>query len=167
ADLHPRAGRLGPLGLPGAGLHGLDHRACAEGAIRPRERPGPDRARDRAVDRAGAGRALVVSIGLQGVIIIDLVTFLFAVGALMFIRIPRPEQSAEGAAASGTLLHEAAQGWHYIRARAGLLGILISFAAFNFLANIAAVTMAPLVLSFARADVLGLVQSAGGAGMLI
>lgn len=113
------------------------------------------------------GGALVVSIGLQGVIIIDLTTFLFAVGALLFIHIPRPEQSAEGAAASGTLLHEAAQGWHYIRARAGLLGILISFAAFNFLANIAAVTMAPLVLSFAQADVLGLVQSAGGAGMLI
>src|SRR5690606_26456670 len=113
------------------------------------------------------GGALVVSIGLQGVIIIDLTTFLFAVGALLFIHIPRPEQSAEGAAASGTLLHEAAQGWHYIRARAGLLGILISFAAFNFLANIAAVTMAPLVLSFAQADVLGLIQSAGGAGMLI
>jgi DHA3 family macrolide efflux protein-like MFS transporter len=74
-----------------------------------------------------------VATGLASVILIDFVTFLFAVLTLLVIRFPRPEASAEGAAARGTPIREAASGWAYIAQRPGLLGLLILYAALNFL----------------------------------
>ncbi len=70
--------------------------------------------------------------GLASVILIDFATFLFAVLTLLVIRFPRPEASAEGAAARGSLIREAAGGWAYITQRPGLSGLLILYAALNF-----------------------------------
>jgi MFS family permease len=50
---------------------------------------------------------IVVTAGLPSVLLIDFATFLFAVLTLMVVRFPRPPQSAEGAAAQGSLLREA------------------------------------------------------------
>jgi MFS family permease len=107
--------------------------------------------------------SLVVLIGVQGVILIDFATFLFAVGTLLLVRVPRPPVSAEGKAGGGSLLQEAAYGWKYITARLGLLGLLLFFAATNFTFGIASVLFTPLVLSFTTPSVLGfLIRSPGG-----
>jgi DHA3 family macrolide efflux protein-like MFS transporter len=105
-------------------------------------------------------------IGIHGIILIDVATFLFALGTLLAVRVPRPETTSEGKAGKGSLLHEAAFGWTYIRARPGLLGLLFFFAATNFSSGIIGVLFTPLVLSFATVDVLGLLMSAGGLGFL-
>ena len=105
-------------------------------------------------------------IGIHGVILIDVATFLFALVTLLAVRVPRPETTAEGKAAKGSLLHEAAFGWTYIRARPGLLGLLLFFAATNFATGIVGVLFTPLVLSFTTVDVLGLLMSIGGLGIL-
>lgn len=81
-------------------------------------------------------------------------TFLFAFFTLLFARVPRPEVTAEGQAARGGLLREAAYGWTYIRARAGLLGLLLFFAARYFATGIVQVLFTPLVLSFTSAGIL-------------
>jgi acyl transferase domain-containing protein/MFS family permease/acyl carrier protein len=109
---------------------------------------------------------LVGVVGVNGVISIDLLTFLFAVLTLMSVRIPRPPQSAEGAASRGTLLQETAFGWRYIRQRPGLLGLMLFFAASNFLMGTVVVLSTPLVLSFATPEVLGTVLSVAGLGIL-
>ncbi len=109
---------------------------------------------------------LVGKIEVQGVILIDFATFLFAVLTLLFVRIPRPPTTAEGRAGRGSLLSEAAYGWAYLAARPGLLSMLILFTLLNFLLGLVMVLFAPMVLSFADADVLGVVTSVGGVGML-
>ncbi|MBM4429068.1 MAG: MFS transporter [Chloroflexi bacterium] len=110
--------------------------------------------------------ALMVTIGVEGVILLDFGTFLFAVCTLLVSRVPRPQVTADGKAGRGSLLHEAAYGWTYIRARPGLLGLLLFFAGSNFATGIVGVLFTPLVLSFATAAVLGLLMSIGGIGLL-
>jgi hypothetical protein len=118
------------------------------------------------VSPASAG-ALVGIIQIQGVILIDFATFLFAVLTLLIIRVPRPEATAEGQAGQGSLLREAAYGWTYITARPGLLGLLVFFAATNFTSGIVGVLFTPLVLGFSTPAVLGSLLSIGGVGFLI
>lgn len=110
--------------------------------------------------------ALVVTIGLDGVVLIDVVTFLVAVSTLLVVRVPRPPVSAEGSAARGHLLREAAAGWTYIRLRTGLLTLLILLAATNFSMGVMQVLVTPMVLAFSSAAVLGRVLSIAGLGML-
>jgi len=105
-------------------------------------------------------------IHIQGVIFIDFATFLVALTTLLSVRIPRPKVTAEGEEGRGSLLHEAAYGWHYIVARRGLLALLLFFAANNFVMGIVQVLFTPLVLSFTTAAVLGAILSAGGLGFL-
>jgi DHA3 family macrolide efflux protein-like MFS transporter len=76
---------------------------------------------------------LVLTIQVRGVLLIDFATFLFAITTLLMVRFPRPEITAAGQASKGSLWREAAYGWTYIAARPGLLGLLIFFAAVNFL----------------------------------
>ena len=109
---------------------------------------------------------LVATIGVGGVIAIDLATFAFAVMTLFIVRIPRPEVSAAGAAARGTLRREAAFGWEYLRARRPLLWLTLLFAFFNFFISISAVLVQPLILSFSSVVSLGWLMMAGGSGML-
>jgi len=115
---------------------------------------------------AAAG-ALFVTTGLQGVVLIDFITYLIAVGTLLFVRFPQPETTKEGEESKGTLLSEAVYGWKYIAARSGLLGLLLIFAAFNFLNSLTNPLLAPIFLDMTTADVFGYLASIVGVGMLI
>lgn len=110
---------------------------------------------------------LYVSIGLEGIILVDFMTYFFALGALLCIRIPQPPAADEDRDQRASLLEEVLIGWIYVCRRPGLLSLLLYFALVNFLINFAAVLTGPLVLSFSTARVVGLVQTASGAGMLI
>lgn len=111
---------------------------------------------------------LFVTIGLQGVILIDFVSYFFAVTALLVTKIPQPVVTeSTGTAAKGLVWQDTIFSWQYLRARSGLLGILLYFALVNFLLNVASVLISPLVLSFAPASTLGMVQTVSGIGMLL
>jgi DHA3 family macrolide efflux protein-like MFS transporter len=110
---------------------------------------------------------LLGMIGLGGIFLIDLVTFIFAIVTLLLVRIPRPEVSAEGLAARGTMRGEAAYGWRFILARPGLLGLLIFFAISNFLMGTLIVLATPLILSFSGPTELGTIMSVSGVGTLV
>jgi hypothetical protein len=110
--------------------------------------------------------ALIVTIHLWGIIIIDFATFLFALATLLFVSIPRPEISTAGEEGRGSLWQEATFGWKYIKVRHGLLALLIFFACINFSFALFVASFTPMVLSFASPPVLGTVQSVGGIGML-
>jgi MFS transporter, DHA3 family, macrolide efflux protein len=111
--------------------------------------------------------ALVVSIGLKRVLLIDFATFLIAVATLLSVHVPRAEATVEGLATRGSLLSEAASGWPFIRQRPGLLSLLALIAATNFSMGMMQVLVAPMVLSFTSAAVLGRVLSVAGSGMLV
>lgn len=107
---------------------------------------------------------LVSTISMQGVLIVDALTFVIGVIALLFARVPRPARS-EGAEQG--LWQEAATGFRYVRDRGGLLGLLLVFGATNFLFGIASIAITPLVLSFADATLLGVQMAVGGCGLLL
>lgn len=109
---------------------------------------------------------LVLTIQLKGVLLIDFLTYVFAVGTLLAVHIPRPPVTTEGEAGKGSLLREAAYGWTYVIHRPGILGLLMFFAITNFTVTMSNVLITPLLLSFTNAAVFGTVLSVTGAGML-
>ncbi len=108
--------------------------------------------------------SLVAVIHIQGVALIDIATFLFAIIILLFISIPQPQTSAEGKKAKGTFWQEAAYGWVFLIQNPGLLGVAIYFSVVTFALYLAHVLLTPLVLSFASARVLGVVLSVAATG---
>ncbi len=80
--------------------------------------------------------ALLPFIGLTGILTIDVVTFLFAIGALLIVYIPQPQKTEEGAQGEGSMWKEAAYGFKYIFARPSLLGLQLIFFAGNLFSGI-------------------------------
>jgi MFS family permease len=109
---------------------------------------------------------LYAVIGMEGVFLVDFATFLFAVSTLLVVRIPRPAPQPGAAAARGSLLHQAAFGWEYLRARRGLMGMLILFAVVNFALGFYSALFTPLVLSSFGSEALGTLLSISGLAML-
>jgi MFS family permease len=61
--------------------------------------------------------ALISLIGLVGILWIDIITFTFAIGALLLVHIPSTPVTEEGKRGQGNLLKEAAYGFWYILRR--------------------------------------------------
>lgn len=111
---------------------------------------------------------LMVGIGIEGVLLIDFASFLFAVAALAFVKVPKPEVSEEGAAAAQLpFAQRLGFGFSYISKRPGLMGLLLFFAVINFVVSMSTVLFTPLVLSFTDEAVLGTVLAVSSAGMLV
>ena len=109
---------------------------------------------------------LILTIKIEGVILIDFATFLFAVMTLLLVRIPRPPVLEEVASSQGSFLREALYGLRYVFDRPGLFGMLILFAFVNFSLGFFSALFAPLILSFTTVEVLGTIASVGGLGLL-
>lgn len=110
--------------------------------------------------------ALVMSIGRQGVVLIDFASYLFAVVTLLAVRMPPPVVTQEGASHRGSLWREARSGWSFIHRRPGLLAVLMLLAVTNIGTGLVQVLLSPMVLSFASPAVLGRVLTVAGFGML-
>jgi DHA3 family macrolide efflux protein-like MFS transporter len=111
--------------------------------------------------------ALVLRIGLQGILLIDLGTFVFAVGSLLLVRFPPLPSSPEGTASRSSLMQDVADGWSFIRTRPALMGLLLSSILPNLVLGLVVVLITPLVLSFGNEATLGVVLSLAGLGMLV
>lgn len=111
---------------------------------------------------------MMVTIDIEGVLVVDFTTFLFAVLVLIFVPVPTPERSAEGeAAAKLPFKKQLTFGFTYIARRHGLMALLAFFALINFVVSMATVLLTPMVLSFANEAVLGSILSVSSIGMLV
>jgi hypothetical protein len=110
---------------------------------------------------------LIHTIQLEGVILIDFATFIFATVTLLLVRFPKPQSTTAGKAATFPLKQEFTFGWKYIYARQGLLGLLVFFAVVNFLWGMVGALIVPMILGFATSDKLGVIISIAGFGMLV
>ena len=110
--------------------------------------------------------ALLSPIGLNGIMLIDIGTFLFAFSTLLFIHIPQPIQTETGLQSRGTLWQEIVFGFRYIKERQSLRSLTILFMFAGIFLAIGATLMAPLVLSLTRNSetALATVQSTGAVG---
>jgi DHA3 family macrolide efflux protein-like MFS transporter len=113
--------------------------------------------------------ALLPVIGLTGILLFDVVTFLVAIGTLMIVHVPQPARTQEGAQAQGGMLKQAAYGFKYIFARPSLLGLQLIFFAGNLFAGIGLTVLAPMILSRTGNDslMLGSAETAGAIGGLV
>jgi hypothetical protein len=108
------------------------------------------------------GGAVAIAIGLPGIVLVDLTTFLFAVTVTLSIRFPdrlflRREEP---------FLRELTGGFRFLLRRPGLVAITAFTTALNFFFGMIEVLALPLVLSLGDAAVLGLVLGAMGVGLL-
>ena len=78
---------------------------------------------------------LYTGIGIAGIILIDLATFLVAVAYLMLIRIPHPEPTMEGLAALGGFWKEALGALNFVTRRKSLFSLMLYTAFINFMLN--------------------------------
>ncbi|XSG76616.1 MFS transporter [Herpetosiphon llansteffanensis] len=109
------------------------------------------------------GGFLVLYLGIIGIIVLDLLTFGFAVITLMLIKIPARELTA---AVARSIRQELREGWQFIRSYAGLFGLLIFYSLNNLLLGIVDALTGPLALTIGSSADFGFVVSAGGWGLL-
>lgn len=113
--------------------------------------------------------AMLPFIGLGGILTIDIVTFVVAIGALLIVVIPQPEVTEEGIESRGSIWKESAFGFRYIFKRSSLLGLQTIFMIGNFFATMAYTLLAPMIL--ARTDsnalIFGSVETAGAVGGVV
>lgn len=107
--------------------------------------------------------ALLPLIGLNGILWIDVITFVLAIGVLMLVHIPPPRQTEEGRQSRGSLLQEAGFGFKYIFQRPSLWGYVIMLFVANLFLGFPNSVHVPMILL--RTDnssiILGAAETAG------
>lgn len=118
---------------------------------------------------AGAMIGLFNPNGILIILLIDVVTFVAAIGALLIVHIPQPQITEEGKQSQGSLLHESVFGFKYILQRPSLLGLQLVFLTGNFFSNLAYTLLAPMILARTANNSLafGSVETAGAIGGVV
>ncbi|BAZ49873.1 major facilitator superfamily MFS_1 [Nostoc sp. NIES-4103] len=110
---------------------------------------------------------LVLTLQIQGVLLIDFASYVLAIVTLLFIQFPEVKNTIEDRAKKASLLEETIYGWTYIFDHPGLLALLLFFALGNFVLGMGTVLVTPMLLAFTSPAILGNVLSTGGSGMFI
>jgi MFS family permease len=113
--------------------------------------------------------ALLGIIGVSGILLIDIATFIFAISALMVVYIPQPQVTEEGRQARSNILKESVFGFRYIWSRPPLLALQIVFLTGNFFVGIPGAIEAAMILANTGTNekALAFVNSAGAIGGVI
>jgi len=110
---------------------------------------------------------VVVKFGIEGALLIDVGSFLFACATLIGVKFSIPPVTVEGEVGRGSMMHEMAAGWQYIAARPGMQSLLLFLLVPYFTLGMLETLFTPLVLSFASVSELGVVLTIGGCGWLM
>ena len=107
---------------------------------------------------------LIGTLGVDGILLIDIVTFGFAFSALLMITVPSPVPQEKQQQES--MLRQTTFGFRYIVSRTPLLCLLTIYAVTNFVTSIGFPLLTPMVLARTGNDVkaLAMVLSAAGIG---
>ena len=109
------------------------------------------------------GGALVIAIGLRGIVLIDLLSFAIAVTITLSVRFPDTMFKKR----EETFRQEIVGGWRFITRRHGLLAMILLTSLLNYFFAMVEVLATPLTLSFGNPSVLGMVLAASGVGLLL
>ncbi|MGG4146716.1 amino acid adenylation domain-containing protein [Paenibacillus algorifonticola] len=108
------------------------------------------------------GGVLVMTLELPGILLIDFLSFVFAISTLLFIRFP----NSLFRKIEEPFWTQMAGGWNFIRKRKSFIALILFFMISNLMLGMANVLITPLVLTFGSTVVLGMVTSAIGIGGL-
>lgn len=110
------------------------------------------------------GGMLIFLIGLKGVILIDISTFLFSMTILLFVKFPKMmfKKMEE------TFMKELVGGWNYIIKRKSLRAMVLFFILANFLMSLITVLFIPLIMSYDISNIqVGWIISSNAVGVLL
>lgn len=114
---------------------------------------------------------LFLNIQLQGIFIIDFLTYFFSLTTLLMIKLPKlkPDIKSKDKNNQGVALlrKDIVSGWNYITSQPVLLGLLIYFAASNFIIGIVSILLIPMLLTFVSSAAAGLIISISSIGTVI
>ncbi|MER7701337.1 amino acid adenylation domain-containing protein [Kitasatospora sp. NPDC097605] len=110
-----------------------------------------------------AGGVLVSMVGLHGVVLFDMATFLIGVTCLLLVRFPDALFDKQ----EEPLLREVVTGWRYIARRHSLVAMVVFFVVFNYLFAVATVLITPMVLATGTPFQLSVITALGGLGAMI
>ena len=113
---------------------------------------------------------LYLTIGLTGILALNLLAFVVSIGALLFVEIPPTPHTREGQMSQQTFWSEAISGIKYILKRPGLLGIQLIFFFGNFFSGIALSVTALFTMILLRsgdASAAGSLQSLGAVAAVV
>ena len=107
--------------------------------------------------------ALMGWIGLDGIVLVDLTTFVIALATLLYVRIP----DALFARREEPFFKEMVGGWHYIVKRHSLVAMIVMVTIANYFVGLIESLITPLVLVSGNPESLGFVMASNGAGILV
>jgi MFS transporter, DHA3 family, macrolide efflux protein len=114
---------------------------------------------------------LYLTFGLKGILAINLISFVFSIGALLFVEIPPTPHTDEGDRSHTGFFKEAMYGIRYILRRPGLLGIQLIFFLGNIFSGIALSVTALYTMVTLRTggnvELAGSIQSAGAVAAVV
>lgn len=113
------------------------------------------------------GGFLVITVGIKGVLIVDIITFIIATLALIIVNIPNPEVKEE---VRGSMWEELKFGVNYLIQRKGLFQLMMIFLAMNFLATMTYFGILPAMILARTGNnkmILASVQAALGIGGVV
>ncbi|MGW4493533.1 MFS transporter [Streptomyces sp. NPDC004376] len=113
------------------------------------------------------GGALMLGIGLNGVLFLDCATFFLNVVVLFLTRIPAPPRSQAGTEGTGSLRREIGQGWRVLTSNRALITLALFYAALDLSVGFVDILITPIVIGFASVSALGVVLTIGGIGLVL
>ena len=111
--------------------------------------------------------ALMGPIGLRGILLLDIVSYVFASGVMMVVRFPASPTEAAKADAPRSLRADLAEAWNFIRERPGLRGLLAFITSIGFVVTMVMLLINPLVLAFTDIHSLKWIATTAGVGGLM
>ncbi|MFI6509990.1 amino acid adenylation domain-containing protein [Streptosporangium sp. NPDC050855] len=106
---------------------------------------------------------LMSVIGLEGILVLDVVSYAFAIGVLLFVRFPRTMAWKR----RESLVAEMVEGWRFSWGNRGFRGMLFFFAVLNIFLSPLFLLISPLVLGFATLEDVGRISFFGGLGVFL
>jgi hypothetical protein len=110
---------------------------------------------------------LLLTVGIEGILLMDVATFALGIMTLTLVRFPSVPCQQDKMQKVPSFWSDAKDGWNYIRSRPGLVAILVVMALFMFILSIVGVLITPMILAFSTATALGILTSIGGIGALV
>ena len=113
---------------------------------------------------------MLTLVNINGVMLVDVVSFLVAIATLLMVRIPRPVWMPDELTQRPHLWQEVSFGFHYIFQKPGLLGLLMIFVGINLFAAMTYFALLPAMILARSGDqqmALATVGSALGSGGVV
>lgn len=91
--------------------------------------------------------ALLAPFGLVSIMLVDVITFVFAIVAVMLVHMPQPEREVMADGKHPSLWQDSIYGFRYIKERPSLLGLQFAFTALNFISAFGGIIAIPMILA--------------------